>query len=180
MWAFVIVWRPLSVGRRSYTFPFLLFWNYWTKFGWDGPWVVPLQNCVRQPRIPFKMAAVTKKRNFFNCYLLFYYKSKWAQILIAGCFSTKHAALRRKSKDWLGRNQDNVSQWGSMCLSMDCCLSELALWSRPRQLLSKFSEWLLLNTTSAMYRLYHGENKLYFNEMMMFTCTRPTYLVEFL
>jgi hypothetical protein len=25
------------------------------------------------------------------------------------CFSAKHAALRRKSKDWLARNQDNVS-----------------------------------------------------------------------
>ena len=24
------------------------------------------------------------------------------------CFSAKHAALRRKSKDWLVRNQDNV------------------------------------------------------------------------
>jgi hypothetical protein len=29
-------------------------------------------------------------------------------------FSTKHAALRRKSKDWLARNQDNVSEWGDM------------------------------------------------------------------
>ena len=29
---------------------------------------------------------------------------------IAICsFSTKHAALRRKSKDWLARNPDNVS-----------------------------------------------------------------------
>jgi hypothetical protein len=27
------------------------------------------------------------------------------------CFSAKHAALRRKSKDWLARNQDNVSEW---------------------------------------------------------------------
>ena len=26
------------------------------------------------------------------------------------CFSTKHTALRRKSKDWLARNQDNVSE----------------------------------------------------------------------
>ena len=26
------------------------------------------------------------------------------------CFSAKHAVLRRKSKDWLGRNQDNVSE----------------------------------------------------------------------
>ena len=28
------------------------------------------------------------------------------------CFSAKHAALRRKSKDWLTRNQDNVVKWG--------------------------------------------------------------------
>jgi hypothetical protein len=27
------------------------------------------------------------------------------------CFSAKHAALRRKSKDWLARNQNNVSEW---------------------------------------------------------------------
>ena len=27
------------------------------------------------------------------------------------CFSAKHAALRRTSKDWLARNQDNVSEW---------------------------------------------------------------------
>jgi hypothetical protein len=26
------------------------------------------------------------------------------------CFSAKHAVLRRKSKDWLARNQDNVSE----------------------------------------------------------------------
>ena len=30
------------------------------------------------------------------------------------CFSAKHAALRRKSKDWLARNQDNV---------FECCMS---------------------------------------------------------
>ena len=27
------------------------------------------------------------------------------------CFSAKHAALRRKCKDWLARNQNNVSEW---------------------------------------------------------------------
>jgi hypothetical protein len=27
------------------------------------------------------------------------------------CFSAKNAALRRKSKDWLARNQNNVSEW---------------------------------------------------------------------
>jgi len=30
------------------------------------------------------------------------------------CFSTKHLALRRKSRDWLARNQDNVSDWSNM------------------------------------------------------------------
>jgi len=30
------------------------------------------------------------------------------------CFSAKHTALRRKSKDWLAQNQDNVSEWGDM------------------------------------------------------------------
>ena len=30
------------------------------------------------------------------------------------CFSTKHAALRRKSKDGLARNQNDVSEWSDM------------------------------------------------------------------
>ena len=30
------------------------------------------------------------------------------------CFSAEHAALRRKSKDWLARNQNNVSEWSDM------------------------------------------------------------------
>jgi hypothetical protein len=32
------------------------------------------------------------------------------------CFSAKHAALRRKSKNWLARNQENVSEWGDMSI----------------------------------------------------------------
>jgi hypothetical protein len=32
------------------------------------------------------------------------------------CFSAKHAALRRKSKDWLARDQDDVSECGDMSL----------------------------------------------------------------
>jgi hypothetical protein len=30
------------------------------------------------------------------------------------CFSGKHPALRRKNKDWLARNQNNVSEWSNM------------------------------------------------------------------
>jgi len=33
------------------------------------------------------------------------------------CFSAiKHAALRRKRKDWLARNQDNVSEWDDLSI----------------------------------------------------------------
>ena len=32
------------------------------------------------------------------------------------CFSAKHTALRRKSKDWLARNQDNVFELGDMSI----------------------------------------------------------------
>ena len=38
------------------------------------------------------------------------------------CFFAKHSALRRKSKYWLARNENNVT-----CLSVDCCFGELAL-----------------------------------------------------
>ena len=31
-------------------------------------------------------------------------------------FSTKYAALRRKSKDWFVRNQDDVSEWGNLSI----------------------------------------------------------------
>ena len=30
------------------------------------------------------------------------------------CFFAKYAALRRKNKDWLGRNQNNVPEWSDM------------------------------------------------------------------
>ena len=32
------------------------------------------------------------------------------------CFPAKYAALRRKRKDLLTRNQDNVSEWGDMSI----------------------------------------------------------------
>jgi len=36
---------------------------------------------------------------------------------IANCyFSAARASLRSKSKDWLARNQDNVSEWNDMSI----------------------------------------------------------------
>ena len=34
--------------------------------------------------------------------------------IVICCLSTKQAAFRRKSNDWLARNQDNVSKWGDI------------------------------------------------------------------
>ena len=65
------------------------------------------------------------------------------------CFSAKHAALRRKSKDFFARNQNNVSEWSDMSIPADCCFSELALlisnsacWSRTKRT-SSSSHWKL-------------------------------------
>ena len=59
----------------------LLLWNNGVKYkkkktlpGWS------FQNCFRQPCLPFKMAAVTKKnRNFCYCLLMLYYN--WIQFV---------------------------------------------------------------------------------------------------
>ena len=32
------------------------------------------------------------------------------------CFSAKHEALKRKNKDWLARNENNVSDWGDVAI----------------------------------------------------------------
>ena len=42
------------------------------------------------------------------------------------CFSTTHAALRRKNKDLLARSNSNVSEWNDM--PINCCFCELVLY----------------------------------------------------
>jgi hypothetical protein len=44
--------------------------------------VGPFQNCVRQIRPPFKMAAVTRNRSFFNCPLLKHFKENLMQVVV--------------------------------------------------------------------------------------------------
>ena len=41
------------------------------------------------------------------------------------------------------------------------------IWADLSIKLKGDSEWLLFNANSAILQLYHGENKLIFNEMMM-------------
>jgi hypothetical protein len=46
------------------------------------------------------------------------FEPRWGQtknyVIGICCFSAKHAALRSKSKDWLARNQNNVSEWSDI------------------------------------------------------------------
>jgi hypothetical protein len=40
-------------------------------------------------------------------------------------------------------------------------------WEKIYYIIQWVSEWLLFNANSAIFQLYHGKNKLIFNEMMM-------------
>jgi hypothetical protein len=42
------------------------------------------------------------------------------------CFSTKHASLRNKSKDWWALNYDNMFTWKDMLICNSVC------WSRKK------------------------------------------------
>jgi hypothetical protein len=50
----------------------------------------------------------------------------------------------------------------------------LKLISQFSQTWIRVSEWLLLNTNSAIFQLYHGENKLIFNETLRWIDMSPT------
>ena len=59
------LWPSLGVPLKL-SYLNLLLWNYSIKFGCDGPWVVPFQNCARHPRPFFNMAAVNKNLNLIK------------------------------------------------------------------------------------------------------------------
>jgi hypothetical protein len=65
-------------------------------------------------------------------------------------------------------------------MSDDICIY---MWISSEWVSEWVSEWLLFNVNSAIFQLYHAENKLISNEMhgdeVRFLCTRPTRLTEF-
>jgi hypothetical protein len=58
------------------------------------------------------------------------------------CFSAKHAAIRRISKDWLARNHNNVSEWSDMSI-LELYKSNSACWSSTKRTSSP-SHWKLI------------------------------------
>ena len=102
--------------------------------------------------------------------------------IVIFCFSAKHAALRTKSKDWLARNQGNVSKWSDM-LTIDGCFSELALYKNTTKhvglvqsrhhchlieynLFSSWHSWtrnVCITKYAHLYKLSNSKNYIYSN-----------------
>jgi hypothetical protein len=78
--------------------------------GIKGPWEEPHQWC--------KMVSMLTQCTVDRGFEPWLGKTKDSEFDIC-CFSAKHAALlplRRKRKDWLAWNQDNVFEWGDMSI----------------------------------------------------------------
>jgi hypothetical protein len=73
------------------------------------------------------------------------------------CFSAKHAALRRKSKDWLARNQDKL-----LVLQMGMVSGE-----NDTVIVRHVCLLLFFIANSESFHIYHSVNKLLVNEMTM-------------
>ena len=54
------------------------------------------------------------------------------------CFSAKHVALRSKSKDWLARNQNNMSEWSEL-LFQSASTIQIQLSGPHHHLIDNFS-----------------------------------------
>jgi hypothetical protein len=73
------------------------------------------------------------------------------------CFSAKHAALRKKSKDWLVWNQDNVYRWVDMSIggllfqwasTIKIRLSVLVLYKADNYISKCPNVWVILDKLS--------------------------------
>ena len=82
---------------------------------------VTIQHTLCNARSTFRAFTILrqkthKKRLFEYMYMYinkFIFQTKDYQLVFVA-YNAKHAELRRKSKDWLSRNQDNVSEWSDM------------------------------------------------------------------
>ena len=75
LWSFCVRHHPLpSVVRRKLSHLNLVFWNHWTNLNqmWQGWSFGGSFSKLCPTTSPFKMAAITKHRNFFSCSLLLY------------------------------------------------------------------------------------------------------------
>ena len=72
--------------------------------------------------------------------------------------------------NWISETYDNVQNPIKTSKWMNLNVPYIQGHSSPSTLSScmfRVSEWVLFNTNSAIFQLYHGKNKLIFNEMLM-------------
>ena len=80
---------------------------------------VTIQNTLHNARSNVRAFTIlwqkTHKKRLFEYMDInkFIFQTKDYQLVFVA-YNAKHAELRRKSKDWLLRNQDNVSEWSDM------------------------------------------------------------------
>ena len=75
------------------------------------------------------------------------------------CFSAKHAALRRKSKNWLVRNQDNVSEWGARSI-----LWQLLQWATTIKIqlnVLTLYKGEIISSNCYLFSLWYGWKKMH-------------------
>jgi predicted LPLAT superfamily acyltransferase len=109
-------------------------------------------------------------------HIMLYIRVHLMIIILVFFFSTKHAALRSKSKDWLAQNQSKKCESSKMSVSLLLFqwANTIKIQLNVSQNISKFSKWFI-------FQLYHDENKLHSMRLWWCPlCTRPTHLVGFL
>ena len=80
---------------------------------------VTIQNTLRNARSTFRAFTILRQKTLIKRLFEYMYINKFIfptkdYQLVFVAYNAKHAELRRKSKDWLLRNQDNVSEWSDM------------------------------------------------------------------
>ena len=91
------------------------------------------------------------------------------------CFSSYHASLKRKNKDWLARNQDNVFEWGDMSIR-GLLFSELALRIQLGVLVYYKANLIMISLNINLFSPWYSWN---FSELALNNNHSLTYVITF-
>jgi hypothetical protein len=148
MRAFVITLRRSSVRKQLLKiFSSETTWPLETKLWWNGPWVVPFQNCIWQSRPPTNMVAVTKNKkggwNSKNLHLWNYW-ANWNETLLSPLMTPFQNCVRqsRHPTNMATVAKNRKGGWNFNCFplkllgQLDLSFAEIMLWWSPFKMLS--------------------------------------------
>jgi hypothetical protein len=143
--------EPLSslcVGRPSvHNSKNILLWNHLAKLWWNGPLVIPFQNCVRQSRPPNSMVAVTKNKkggwNLKNLHLWNYW-ANWNSTLLSNLMTSFQNCVRqfRHPTNMATVAKNRKGGWNfnffplKLLSQLDSSFARIILWWSPFKILS--------------------------------------------